>query len=219
MKLDILLVEDELSIAEPLAYLLESEGHTVTVVTHGDDALQQFRSQMPDLILLDLLLPGMSGLEICKVVRAESRTPIIILSAKSAELDRILGLELGADDYVTKPYSSRELLARIKSVMRRYTDILRYENLILDLSRHALMVNGQEVSLPRKEFEVLELLMSNQGRVLPRERLISLVWGSDYFGDTKTLDVHIKRLRDKVEEVPGQPTIIQTVRGVGYRLG
>lgn len=226
MKLDILLVEDELSIAEPLAYLLESEGHTVTVVTHGDDALPQFRSQTPDLILLDLLLPGMSGLEICKVVRAESRTPIIILSAKSAELDRILGLELGADDYVTKPYSSRELLARIKSVMRRYSepennepDILRYENLILDLSRHALMVNGQEVSLPRKEFEVLELLMSNPGRVLPRERLISLVWGSDYFGDTKTLDVHIKRLRDKVEAVPGQPTIIQTVRGVGYRLG
>lgn len=224
--LDILVVEDEISIAEPLAYLLESEGHAVRLVGDGKTALAEFRSKEPDLVLLDLMLPGLPGLDVCRSIRAEATTPIIILSAKSAEVDRILGLELGADDYVTKPYSTRELLARIKSVMRRSErqqpveqETLVHGPITLDLTRHTLFVNGVETSVPRKEFELLELLMSNRGRVLTRDRLIALVWGSDYFGDTKTLDVHIKRLRDKVEPVPGAPTVIQTVRGVGYRLG
>lgn len=226
MALEILLVEDELSIAEPLAYLLEAEGYRVRVATDGDRALDEFSSRRPDLILLDLMLPGTPGLDVCRRIRSTSDVPIIVLSAKSSEVDRIVGLELGADDYVTKPYSSRELLARIKSVMRRFTrrdigediESLSHEHVTLDLSRHVLLVNGEETPLPRKEFELLELLMSNAGRVVTRDRLIALVWGSDYFGDTKTLDVHIKRLRDKIEREPGMPRLIHTVRGVGYRF-
>ena len=195
------------------------------VVDNGLSAVEAFTEDPPDLMLLDLMLPGLSGTEVCRQVRLTSSLPIIMLSAKDAEVDIVVGLELGADDYVTKPYSSRELLARIKAVLRRRAQepepeggVLGYHEISLDTDRHQLFVRGAAVSLPLKEFELLELLMSNAGRVLTRGQIIDRVWGSDYFGDTKTLDVHIKRLRSKVELSPSDPTLIVTVRGLGYRF-
>lgn len=221
----ILVVEDEKSLSEPLAYLLRREGYDVAVVDNGLSAVAAFTEDPPDLMLLDLMLPGLSGTEVCRQVRLTSSLPIIMLSAKDAEVDIVVGLELGADDYVTKPYSSRELLARIKAVLRRRAQepepeggVLGYHEISLDTDRHQLFVRGAPVSLPLKEFELLELLMSNAGRVLTRGQIIDRVWGSDYFGDTKTLDVHIKRLRSKVELSPSDPTLIVTVRGLGYRF-
>ena len=221
----ILVVEDEKSLSEPLAYLLRREGYDVAVVDNGLSAVEAFTEDPPDLMLLDLMLPGLSGTEVCRQVRLTSSLPIIMLSAKDAEVDIVVGLELGADDYVTKPYSSRELLARIKAVLRRRAQepepeggVLGYHEISLDTDRHQLFVRGAPVSLPLKEFELLELLMSNAGRVLTRGQIIDRVWGSDYFGDTKTLDVHIKRLRSKVELSPSDPTLIVTVRGLGYRF-
>ena len=221
----ILVVEDEKSLSEPLAYLLRREGYEVYVVDNGLSAVEAVDQSPPDLMLLDLMLPGLAGTEVCLEVRNRSSLPIIMLTAKDSEVDIVVGLELGADDYVTKPYSSRELLARIKSVLRRRsTDpdpadgILDYHVIVLDSDRHQLQVRGEPVSLPLKEFELLELLMVNAGRVLTRGQIIDRVWGSDYFGDTKTLDVHIKRLRSKIEVHPSEPTIIVTVRGLGYRF-
>ena len=220
----ILVVEDEKSLSEPLAYLLRREGYEVSVVDNGLSAVEAVDQSPPDLMLLDLMLPGLAGTEVCREVRNRSSLPIIMLTAKDSEVDIVVGLELGADVYVTKPYSSRELLARIKSVLRRRsTDpdpadgILDYHGIVLDSDRHQLQVRGEPVSLPLKEFELLELLMVNAGRVLTRGQIIDRVWGSDYFGDTKTLDVHIKRLRSKIEVHPSEPTIIVTVRGLGYR--
>jgi len=185
-----------------------------------------FEDEPPDLMLLDLMLPGMSGTEVCRAIRQKSSLPIIMLSAKDDEVDIVVGLELGADDYVTKPYSSRELLARIRAVLRRRAGdpesrggaIIEYHGISVDTDRHQVSVRGQAVSLPLKEFELLELLMTNAGRVLTRGQIIDRVWGSDYFGDTKTLDVHIKRVRSKVELTPSEPVMIVTVRGLGYRF-
>ena len=221
----ILLVEDEKSLSEPLSYLLRREGYEVQVVDNGLAAVSAVEATTPDLMLLDLMLPGLPGTEVCREVRQRSSLPIIMLTAKDSEVDIVVGLELGADDYVTKPYSSRELLARIKAVLRRRAEdphasqsILEYHGIVLDSDRHQLVVRGTPVSLPLKEFELLELLMLNAGRVLTRGQIIDRVWGSDYFGDTKTLDVHIKRLRSKIEDNPSEPTMIVTVRGLGYRF-
>jgi two-component system response regulator RegX3 len=221
----ILVVEDEKSLSEPLAYLLRREGYEVSVVDNGLSAVEAVDQSPPDLMLLDLMLPGLAGTEVCREVRNRSSLPIIMLTAKDSEVDIVVGLELGADDYVTKPYSSRELLARIKAVLRRRsTDpdpadgVVEYHGIVLDSDRHQLQVRGEPVALPLKEFELLELLMVNAGRVLTRGQIIDRVWGSDYFGDTKTLDVHIKRLRSKIELHPSEPTIIVTVRGLGYRF-
>ena len=221
----ILVVEDEKSLSDPLAYLLRREGYEVTVVDNGLSAVQAVENSPPDLMLLDLMLPGLSGTEVCREVRSRSGLPIIMLTAKDSEVDIVVGLELGADDYVTKPYSSRELLARIRAVLRRRQTgpdgaeaVLEFHDIVLDADRHQLSVRGNPVSLPLKEFELLELLMVNAGRVLTRGQIIDRVWGSDYFGDTKTLDVHIKRLRNKIEVHPSEPTIIVTVRGLGYRF-
>jgi two-component system response regulator RegX3 len=221
----ILVVEDEKALSEPLAYLLRREGFEVSVVDNGLSALQAVENTPPDLMLLDLMLPGLSGTEVCREVRLRSGLPIIMLTAKDSEVDIVVGLELGADDYVTKPYSSRELLARIRAVLRRRQTepsdgdaILEFHDIVLDPDRHQLSVRGNPVALPLKEFELLELLMVNAGRVLTRGQIIDRVWGSDYFGDTKTLDVHIKRLRSKVELTPSEPTVIVTVRGLGYRF-
>lgn len=221
----ILVVEDEKSLSEPLAYLLRREGYEVSVVDNGLSAVEAVDQSPPDLMLLDLMLPGLAGTEVCREVRNRSSLPIIMLTAKDSEVDIVVGLELGADDYVTKPYSSRELLARIKAVLRRRSSdpdpadgVLEYHGIVLDSDRHQLHVRGEPVSLPLKEFELLELLMVNAGRVLTRGQIIDRVWGSDYFGDTKTLDVHIKRLRSKIEVHPSEPTVIVTVRGLGYRF-
>ncbi len=221
----ILLVEDEKSLSEPLSYLLRREGYEVQVVDNGLAAVTAVEAAPPDLMLLDLMLPGLPGTEVCREVRQRSSLPIIMLTAKDSEVDIVVGLELGADDYVTKPYSSRELLARIKAVLRRRAEdphssqsVLEYHGIVLDSDRHQLVVRGTPVSLPLKEFELLELLMLNAGRVLTRGQIIDRVWGSDYFGDTKTLDVHIKRLRSKIEDNPSEPTMIVTVRGLGYRF-
>lgn len=221
----ILVVEDERSLREPLEYLLQHEGYEVIGVDNGADAVPLATSGNVDLVLLDLMLPGMPGTEVCREVRTRSSVPIIMLTAKDSEVDIVVGLELGADDYITKPYSSRELLARIRAVLRRRSvgaaaeeSVLDFHGIRLDSERHYVSVNGQALSLPLKEFELLELLMVNAGRVLTRGQIIDRVWGSDYFGDTKTLDVHIKRLRSKIEKVPSEPSIIVTVRGLGYRF-
>ncbi|MCT2020039.1 response regulator transcription factor [Kocuria marina] len=221
----ILMVEDEESLSDPLAYLLGREGFEVTVVADGLEAVAQFDRTGTDLVLLDLMLPGQSGTEVCKQIRQRSTVPIIMLTAKDAEIDKVLGLELGADDYVTKPYSSRELVARIRAVLRRRSEP---EELItatvaagpvrMDVERHVVHVGGEPVAMPLKEFELLEMLLRNAGRVLTRGQLIDRVWGSDYVGDTKTLDVHIKRLRSKVEPEPPAPQHIVTVRGLGYKF-
>jgi two-component system response regulator RegX3 len=221
----ILIVEDEPSLSEPLAYLLGREGYDTVVVEDGLVAVAEFDRSGADLILLDLMLPGLSGTEVCREIRSRSNVPIIMLTAKDSEIDIVVGLELGADDYVTKPYSTRELLARIRSVMRRRIDeagdqesILESGSVRMDLERHTVMVAGVLTAMPLKEFELLELLLRNAGRVLTRGQLIDRVWGSDYFGDTKTLDVHIKRIRSKIEASPSEPTMLVTVRGLGYRF-
>ena len=222
----ILLVEDEPAIAEPLVYLLQREGYEVTSAADGAEALARFNRTGADLVLLDLMLPVLPGTEVARRIRAVSDVPIIMLTAKDAEVDIVVGLELGADDYVTKPYSSRELLARIRAVLRRRVevsdaagpDVLESGTVRLDADRHAVFVRGRETAMPLKEFELLELLLRNAGRVLTRGQLIDRVWGSDYFGDTKTLDVHIKRIRAKIEEDPSEPTMLLTVRGLGYRF-
>jgi two-component system response regulator RegX3 len=221
----ILLVEDEKSISEPLAYLLEREGYTVSVANNGKTAISEFDRTGTDLVLLDLMLPGLPGTEVARQIRLVSRVPIIMLTAKDSEVDIVVGLELGADDYVTKPYSTRELLARIRAVLRRRIEVdeapesvLEVGPVRMDTERHIVTVDGTTTAMPLKEYELLELLMRNAGRVLTRGQLIDRVWGSDYFGDTKTLDVHIKRIRAKIEATPSEPKLLLTVRGLGYRL-
>ncbi len=222
----ILVVEDEETLSEAIAFLLSKEGFEVSVATSGPEAIATFEKTGADLILLDLMLPGLSGTEVCRQIRAKSAVPIIMLTAKDSEIDKVVGLEIGADDYVTKPYSSRELIARIRAVLRRgeLSDsvddggALEVGPVRMDTDRHVISVNGEQVSLPLKEFELLEFLMRNSGRVLTRMQLIDRVWGSDYVGDTKTLDVHIKRLRAKIERDPANPEYIQTVRGMGYKM-
>jgi len=227
MMTKILVVEDEESFSEALAYLLGREGFDVTLADTGTKAIEEFDRVGPDLVLLDLMLPGLSGTEVCKQIRQRSDVPIIMLTAKDSEVDKVVGLELGADDYVTKPYSSRELVARIRAVLRRNTELgddvaaagtLAVGPVRLDTERHVVEINGAVAQFPLKEFELLEFLMRNSGRVLTRTQLIDRVWGSDYVGDTKTLDVHIKRLRAKIEADPANPVFIQTVRGLGYKL-
>jgi two-component system response regulator RegX3 len=221
----ILIVEDELSLSEPLSFLLRREGYETEIAADGREALAAFDRAGADLVLLDLMLPGLPGTEVCRELRARSSVPIIMLTAKDSEVDIVVGLELGADDYVTKPYSSRELLARIRAVLRRRVEteadadaVLEAGPVRMDIERHSVSVRGAEVVMPLKEFELLELLMRNAGRVLTRGQLIDRVWGADYFGDTKTLDVHIKRIRSKIERDPSQPELLVTVRGLGYRL-
>ncbi len=223
----ILIVEDEASFSEALEFLLGKEGFEVSVAEDGQQAVDKFAKEGADLILLDLMIPVISGIEVCRIIRTTTQVPIIMLTAKDAEIDKVVGLELGADDYVTKPYSSRELIARIKAVLRRgnLDDSLDGESGIhvvagikLDTGKHQVTINGEVVALPLKEFELLEFLMRNAGRVLTRSQLIDRVWGGDYYGDTKTLDVHIKRLRAKIEADPANPVLIQTIRGLGYKL-
>jgi len=220
----ILVVEDEDSFSDALAFLLTKEGFEVEVADNGLKALELFDRSGADLILLDLMLPGLSGTEVCRQIRTKSAVPIIMLTAKQSEVDKVVGLELGADDYVTKPYSSRELIARIRAVLRRNSEpegivgTLTEGPVRMDVERHVVLVNNLPISLPLKEFELLEFLMRNSGRVLTRNQLIDRVWGSDYVGDTKTLDVHIKRLRSKIEKDSANPEYILTVRGLGYKF-
>jgi len=220
----ILVVEDEESFSDALSFMLRKEGFTVSIATTGPDALAQFDREPADLILLDLMLPGMSGTDVCRTIRATSRVPIIMVTAKDSELDKVLGLELGADDYVTKPFSSRELVARIRAVLRRNVDdydetpVVEAGPVRIDPERHLVTIAGQQVALPLKEFDLLEYLVRNTGRVLTRGQLIDRIWGSDYVGDTKTLDVHIKRLRSKVEPDPAHPVHLLTIRGLGYKF-
>ena len=221
----VLLIEDEESFGEALEYQLAREGYDVARATDGAVGLERFRTQEADLVLLDLMLPGMSGEEVCKEIRRDSQVPVIMLTAKDSELNKVLGLELGADDYVTKPFSTQELLARMKAVLRRSSadsvggeGALEGGGIRLDPDRAEVTVRGREVHLPRKEFEFLEMLMANAGRVLSRETLIDRVWGSDYFGDSRTLDVHVKRLRAKCEDDPHSPAHLITVRGLGYKF-
>jgi len=221
----ILLVEDEESFSDPLSYLLRREGYEVAVAETGPAALEDFDRDGADLVLLDLMLPGLSGMDVCRALRHRSSVPVIMLTAKDSEIDKVVGLEIGADDYVTKPYSSRELLARIKAVLRRGQEpeelrpaTLESGPVRMDVERHVVTVNGAHTALPLKEFELLEMLLRNSGRVLTRVQLIDRVWGSDYVGDTKTLDVHVKRLRAKVEPDPASPQFIVTVRGLGYKF-
>ena len=222
----ILVVEDESSFSEALEFLLGKEGFSVVLAATGNEAMLKFDQGGIDLVLLDLMIPGFSGIEVCKQIRSKSAVPIIMLTAKDTEVDKVVGLELGADDYVTKPYSSRELIARIRAVLRRNggngtsgeVGVLAVGPVRMDTDRHQVAINGKITSMPLKEFELLEFLMRNAGRVLTRIQLIDRVWGSDYVGDTKTLDVHIKRLRAKIEVDPADPKIIQTVRGLGYKM-
>jgi two-component system response regulator RegX3 len=223
----VLVVEDEESFSEALAYLLRKEGFEVSVAENGPDALAEFERGGADLVLLDLMLPGLSGIEVCQKLRQTSSVPVIMLTAKDSEIDKVVGLEIGADDYMTKPFSSRELVARIRAVLRRQGDrtteplitgIVEAGPVRMDVERHVVAVDGQSISLPLKEFELLELLLRNAGRVLTRGQLIDRIWGADYVGDTKTLDVHVKRLRAKVEPEPSRPRHLVTVRGVGYKF-
>lgn len=222
----ILIVEDEEALSDPLAFLLGREGFQTVVVDNGLDALPTFEREGADLVLLDVMLPGMPGTEVCRKLREVSSVPIIMLTAKDSELDKAFGLELGADDYVTKPYSARELIARIRAVLRRRsaepdtpTDaVLTGGPVRMDIDRHVVTVNGEEVPMPLKEFELLEILLRNVGRVMTRGQLIERVWGADYVGDTKTLDVHIKRLRSKIEPDSSAPRYVVTVRGLGYKF-
>ncbi len=223
----ILVVEDEKSLSEPLAFLLGREGYEVEIAEDGNQALAKFKVFNPDLILLDLMLPVLNGTEVCRQIRTTSNVPIIMLTAKDDEVDIVVGLELGADDYVTKPYVKQVLLSRIKAVLRRGVDkvgsqsesaVVEVGAVKLDADRHLVTFAGVAISMPLKEFELLEYLMRHAGRVLTREQLIDRIWGSDYVGDTKTLDVHIKRLRSKFEKDPANPELIQTVRGLGYKM-
>ncbi|BDS49424.1 response regulator transcription factor [Rhodoluna sp. KAS3] len=223
----VLVVEDEQSLRDPLVYLLTKEGFEIVEAADGNEALEKFASNNIDLILLDLMLPGVNGNEVCRVIRQSSQVPIIMLTAKDTEIDKVVGLEIGADDYVTKPYSTRELLARMKAVLRRNSDageVVKAAGLLeagpvrMDVDRHQVFVNGEKIAMPLKEFELLELLLENVNRVLTRGQIIDRVWGSNYFGDTKTLDVHVKRLRSKIEDDPARPAHILTVRGLGYKF-
>lgn len=223
----VLIVEDEESLADPLAFLLRKEGFEATVVVDGPSALAEFDRAGADIVLLDLMLPGMSGTDVCKQLRARSSVPVIMVTARDSEIDKVVGLELGADDYVTKPYSARELIARIRAVLRRGGDnddlgladgVLEAGPVRMDVERHVVSVNSRPITLPLKEFDLLEYLMRNSGRVLTRGQLIDRVWGADYVGDTKTLDVHVKRLRSKIEADPASPVHLVTVRGLGYKL-
>ena len=220
----ILVVEDEESFSDALSFLLRREGFEVSIAGTGPDALTEFDRTGADLVLLDLMLPGLSGTEVCRAIRAKSQVPVIMLTAKDGEVDKVVGLEIGADDYVTKPFSSRELVARIRAVLRRRGDAepaapaaVEAGPVRMDVERHVVTVNGAGVTLPLKEFELLEFLLRNAGRVLTRGQLIDRVWGSDYVGDTKTLDVHVKRLRSKIEPDPAAPKHLLTVRGLGYK--
>ncbi len=221
----VLVVEDEESFRDALGFMLRKEGYDVTVAGDGLQALEQFDRQGADLILLDLMLPGMSGTDVCRSIRQKSKVPIIMVTAKDTEIDKVVGLEIGADDYVTKPFSTRELTARIKAVLRRGPEpeidepdgVVEAGPVRMDVERHVVTVRGAEVALPLKEFDLLQLLLRNAGRVLTRAQLIDRVWGSDYVGDTKTLDVHVKRLRSKIEADPANPEHLLTVRGLGYK--
>ena len=221
----VLVVEDEDSISEPLAYMLRKEGFEVAVAETGPAGLAAFDRDGADLVLLDLMLPGLSGTEVCRELRTRSAVPVIMLTARDSEVDKVVGLELGADDYVTKPFSHRELVARIRAVLRRQGAATTEDGAALeagpvrmDVDRHLVTVSGEPVQLPLKEFDLLELLLRNVGRVLTRSQLIDRVWGSDYVGDTKTLDVHVKRLRAKIETDSASPQHLLTVRGLGYKL-
>jgi two-component system response regulator RegX3 len=221
----ILVVEDEESFRDALSYMLRREGFEVDLADTGPAALEQFERHGADLVLLDLMLPGLSGTEVFRALRTGSAVPVIMLTAKDGEVDKVVGLELGADDYVTKPYSARELVARIRAVLRRRGEpddlvppTLEAGPVRMDVDRHGVSVGGEPVAMPLKEFELLELLLRNAGRVLTRGQLIDRVWGSDYVGDTKTLDVHVKRLRAKIEPSPAEPKYLTTVRGLGYKL-
>jgi two-component system response regulator RegX3 len=221
----LLVVEDEESFSDALSFMLEREGFEVGVVADGPSALAEFDRRGADLVLLDLMLPGLSGTEVCRTLRTRSTVPIIMLTARDSEIDKVLGLELGADDYVTKPFSARELVARIRAVLRRRSEneevgdaTLEAGPVRMDVERHVVTVDGTTVTLPLKEFELLEMFLRNAGRVLTRGQLIDRVWGSDYVGDTKTLDVHVKRLRTKIEHEPGNPRHLVTVRGLGYKF-
>jgi two-component system response regulator RegX3 len=220
----VLLVEDEESYRDPLAYLLRREGFEVSQAATGPEALTEFERAGADIVLLDVMLPGIPGTEVCRRIRATSDVPVIMVSARDEEVDKVVGLELGADDYVTKPYSSRELVARIRAVLRRGREpgqdrpLLQSGSVRMDVDRHRVTVEGVEVPMPLREFELLEMFLRHPSRVLTRQQLIERVWGADYVGDTKTLDVHVKRLRAKIESDPARPTMLTTVRGVGYRL-
>ncbi len=228
----VLIVEDEEDFADPLAFLLRKEGFSPAVAATGSEALEEFDRNGADIVLLDLMLPGMSGTDVCKQLRSRSTVPVIMVTARDSEIDKVVGLELGADDYVTKPYSARELIARIRAVLRRGVEapdgptssaatlgpvVLEAGPVRMDVERHIVTVAGQEVGLPLKEFDLLEYLLRNVGRVLTRGQLIDRVWGADYVGDTKTLDVHVKRLRSKIEQDPSSPRHLLTVRGLGYK--
>lgn len=225
----ILIVEDEESLADPLAFLLKKEGFDAIIAGDGPTALIEFAKNDVDIVLLDLMLPGMSGTDVCKQLRTTSSVPIIMVTARDSEIDKVVGLELGADDYVTKPYSSRELIARIRAVLRRGAEqdagmdeieeqVLQGGPVLMDVERHTVTVNGTPVPMPLKEFDLLEYLLRNSGRVLTRGQLIDRIWGADYVGDTKTLDVHVKRLRSKIENEPSRPRHLVTVRGLGYKF-
>jgi two-component system response regulator RegX3 len=221
----VLVVEDEESFSDALSYMLRREGYEVSVAATGPAALAAYDRTGADLVLLDLMLPGLSGTEVCRAIRQKSNVPIIIVTARDSEVDKVVGLELGADDYVTKPFSSRELVARVRAVMRRGADTdelitatLTGGPVRMDIDRHIVSVDGTTISLPLKEFDLLELLLRNAGRVLTRGQLIDRVWGADYVGDTKTLDVHVKRLRAKIEPDPANPKYLVTVRGLGYKF-
>jgi two-component system, OmpR family, response regulator RegX3 len=221
----VLVVEDEESFSEALAYMLRKEGYEVALAGTGPAALEEFDRSGADLVLLDLMLPGLPGTEVCRQLRQRSKVPVIMLTAKDGEVDKVVGLELGADDYVTKPFSSRELVARIRAVLRRGSDVdelvpgtVEAGPVRMDVERHVVTVDGRTAPMPLKEFDLLELLMRNAGRVLTRMQLIDRVWGSDYVGDTKTLDVHVKRLRAKIEPDPANPRYLVTVRGLGYKF-
>jgi two-component system response regulator RegX3 len=221
----VLVVEDEQSFSDALSYMLRREGYEVEIAETGPDALTAFDRNGADLVLLDLMLPGLSGTEVCRELRNRSKVPIIMVTARDSEVDKVVGLELGADDYVTKPFSSRELVARVRAVLRRgsepdelVTGTVDAGPVRMDVDRHVVSVDGRPVNLPLKEFDLLELLLRNAGRVLTRGQLIDRVWGADYVGDTKTLDVHVKRLRSKIEPDPGNPKYLVTVRGLGYKF-
>ncbi|MCT2585683.1 response regulator transcription factor [Actinophytocola gossypii] len=223
----VLIVEDEESFADPLAFLLRKEGFTAAVASTGQQALDEFDRNGADIVLLDLMLPGMSGTDVCKALRQRSTVPVIMVTARDSEIDKVVGLEIGADDYVTKPYSARELIARVRAVLRRggetadgelLPQVLAAGPVRMDVERHVVTVDGTEIPLPLKEFDLLEYLLRNVGRVLTRGQLIDRVWGADYVGDTKTLDVHVKRLRSKIEPDPASPRHLVTVRGLGYKF-
>lgn len=223
----ILIIEDEASFSDAVSFMLEKEGFDVHVEATGPGGLAAFQKRGADLILLDLMLPGMSGTEVCKAIRLQSNVPVIMLTAKDSEIDKVLGLEMGADDYITKPFSMRELVARVRAVLRRphemEPELAAHSSISagpveIDVDRHIVRVRGREVTMPLKEFDLLEFLVRNSGRVLTRAQLIDRVWGADYFGDTKTLDVHVKRVRAKIEDDPANPRLLLTIRGLGYKF-